>query len=415
MFAKTKSFIRKVTGDKRGNVLVLVGLGMIPMVGTAGLAVDAAQWVTWKRQLHSAADLGAMAGAQALVEEQTVDAAVRRALSYNTERSYTIEAIESPVTSGDFAGKTNMVRVILSTQEALPFSSMFLDAAPTIRVSAVAEGNSEVANCMIALDTTGTGIDIAGSSTVDMNCGIMSNSDLDATTSGSLTAGSLSAAGFITNSGAVSADTKINEGVYPSADPYGDKFTDPNMVCNNLAVISGVGSLSPGCYSGIKVNNNANVTLAPGTYYIGEKGMSVGGNSTLVGIGVTLVFTNTNSPFDASKIGTFNGNGTSNITLSAPTSGTYEGVIMVQDSRATPSPTNDMHLTGDSGSTFDGAVYSPSNQVTFAGNSSMNTDCLQIVSRYITFTGNTTVSNTCPAGRGGISSGGGTTIVRLRQ
>lgn len=414
MFEKTKELLRKFREDRRGNVLVLMSLGLIPMVGTTGLAVDAAQWITWKRQLHSAADLGAMAGAQALVEGQDVDAAVRRSLSYNSGRSFTIEAIESPVTTGDFAGQTSMVRVALSTQETLPFSSMFLDVAPTINVSAVAEGTSEVPNCMIALDTSGTGISIAGSSSVNMNCGLVSNSDLDATTSDTITAGALSAVGFVTNGGAVTSDTAINEGVLEASDPYAGQFTDPNMVCNSWPLINGTATLSPGCYAGIQVNNNANLTLAPGTYFIGEKGLTVGGNATLTGIGVTLIFTNTSSPFNASKIGSFSGNGTASITLSAPTSGTYEGLIMVQDSRTSPSPTNDMNIVGDSNSTFDGAIYSPSNEVTFTGNSGMNTECLQIVSRFITFSGNTDVANTCPAGRGSISNGGGSTIVRLR-
>lgn len=414
MLNKTRNLLKKLRHDRRGNVLALVGLGLIPMVGTAGLAVDAAQWVTWKRQLHSAADLGAVAGAEALVAGQDADAAVRRALGHNSGRSYTIETIETPILTGDFAGSVDMVKVVLSTQETLPFSSMFLASAPTIRVEAIAQGGSEVPNCMVALDTTGTGISISGSASVNMNCGLISNSNFDATTSDLIKAGALSAVGFVTDSGAVTTDTKINQGVAPSPDPYAGLFSDPNQVCNNWPLIKGTASLSAGCYAGIQVTNNSTLTLSPGVYVIGEKGITVGGNATLTGDGVTLIFTNTSSPFNASRIGTFEGNGTSNIQLSAPDSGTYAGMLMIQDSRTMPSNTNDLFITGDSGSVFDGAIYAPSNQVTFTGNSSMNTDCLQIVSRYISFAGDTDVANTCPVGRGALSLNGHT-VVRLRK
>jgi hypothetical protein len=414
-YTRTVTFLRRLRGDESGNVLTLMGMAMIPMVGIVGLAVDGAQWITWRRELRSAADAAAIAGAQAHRDGVDVTTAVNKILGYNTQHAYTIEAIETPPSSGTYAGETNMVRVILSTQQKLPFSSMFLSTTPTIKVISVAEARNEVANCMISLDTSGTGISITGSATVDMNCGLQSNSNFDATSADTINAGALSAVGTVNEGNAITSTTAVNNGVAAETNPYSSIDSQPSQVCSSWPLYSGSGNTaSPGCFKGMQIQANATLTLAAGTYYIGEKGISVGGNATLIGTGVTLIFTNTSSPFNASKIGTFSAQGTSNIQLSAPDTGTYAGILMIQDSRTVASNTNSMVLTGDSGSQFDGSIYAPTNKVKFTGNSGMTTDCLQIISLYIEFGGNTSVSNTCPAGRGSLSLSGDS-YLRLRQ
>lgn len=420
MFESAKTFLRNLRKNAQGNVMTLMGLSMVPLVGTVGLAVDGAQWITWKRELRSAADAGAIAGANSLKNGGTGDevkAAVRKVLGYNTQRAYTINAVETPPSVGKFAGDTTMVRVVLSTSQPLPFSSMFMNVAPTISVEAVAQASNEVVNCMIALANTGSALSITGSASVDMNCGLASNSDFDATSSDVIRAGALSAVGTVNEGNNISSDTAINNGSAAATDPFAGQFSDPSQVCSDWPLISGTNNppMSPGCYKGIQVQANAKVTLSPGTYYLGEKGLSVGGNATVIGDGVTLIFTNTSSPFNSSKIGTFSAQGTSNIQLTAPETGTYAGIIIYQDSR-TPlgnGTSSGFSVTGDSGSVFDGAIYAPSTRVTFTGNSGMTTDCLQIISQYISFSGNTSVANSCPSGRGVVSFNG-SDFLRMR-
>ncbi len=418
MIDRMKNLLRDVREDKRGNVLTLMGLSMIPMIGTLGLAVDVAQWISWKRDLRSAADSAAMAGGVALKnggDGDAVNAAVRNILGRNQQRSYKIDTVEWPPSVGKFAGDKSMVRVVLSTQNELPFSSLFLKTPPVVSVEAIAQASSEVANCMIALATTGYGLSVTGSSSIDMNCGLQSNGNFDATSSDSINAGALSAVGYVTEGNRISADTKINTGVVPETDPYASLISDPNETCANTASVSGTGNvLYPGCYKGISINSKATVTLTPGTYYIGANGFKVAGQATVIGKGVTLVFTNTDSTFNSSKIGTFDAMGTSNVQITAPETGTYKGILMHQDSRTPLSNANRLFVTGDNNSEFEGTIYAPSNQVTFSGNSKMTTDCLQIVAQYITFTGNTSVSNTCKPGRGVVSFSG-SQVLRLRQ
>lgn len=420
MLRNALQFLKQIRDDASGNVLALVGMAIVPMVGTMGLAIDAAQWISWRRDLHSAADAGAIAGAQALINEEDVDAVVRKVLGLNTQRQYTIQTIETPPSTGPFAGNNSMVRIVLNTSRPLPFSSMFLSGAPTIRAEAIAQASNEVPNCMIALDTTNTGLVIEGSATVNMTCGMASNSNFDATASGrdTIRAGALSAVGNVNATGGVSADTAIHSFAAAALDPFAGKVTDQNRTCTQNLRVTGTVTwnreTNGDCLRSIDVQARATLILSPGVYIIGAGGVKVAGNATIIGNGVTFVFTNTDSPFNANNVGIFESMGTSNVQLTAPTTGTYAGLIMVQDSRAVPSNSNDLLVTGDNNSVFEGAIYAPRNHVTFAGNSSMDSDCLQIVSRYITFTGNTHVSNNCEGGRGVVSFNGDS-FVRLRK
>lgn len=404
----------------RGNTSMLIGLSLVPMIGGIGLGVDAAQWVLWKRQLHSAADLAALAGARALAKNQPVGVAARRSLAYNNLRAFTVDAVESAPTVGKFAGSDKHVRVVLSTSEPLPFTGLFMAQPPSIKVEAVAENASTVPNCVIALDNSGTALNITGSAVVDMNCGMASNSDLDATSSGMIKAGALSAVGLVDPSGNVTADTKINNGIGVVADPYAGKLPKPDLsaMCAGAQYIS-VRSLQsqiipPGCYTGMK--SLGGLYLQDGTYYINGGDVIVGAQSLINCNSCTLVFTNADPASTA--IGRFSAAGSSYVQMKAQTSGPYAGILMYQDERATPSKNTNFFVTGNTGngivSYLQGAIYTPKTYTDFIGNSNFQTNCMQLVAMQVTFTGNTTVSNQCPAGSGASSYGGGGTVRLVR-
>lgn len=404
--------------DTSANTLAVFGLSLFPLLGAVGLGIDATQWLLWKRQLHSAADLGALAGARALADGQGVNNAVRRSLAHNDLRNFTIKAINNAPVSGSHAGNDQAVQVILTTQEKLPFSGLFLDAAPTIEVSAVAENAVSVPNCVITLDRDSTGIEIVGSASVTMNCGLASNSNFAATTSDLIDAGALSAVGTVNTGSGITSDTKINDGIPTVDDPYEGKLPVPNAQSscspNSWPLIKSSTTINPAsgnCFQGLQIQGGT-TTLLPGVYYMGEKGISIAAGATLKGNGVTIIFTNTSANFNDRKIGSFSIAGGATVQLSAPTTGTYAGVVIYQDPRTPDKSTNYLNLTGNAASYFQGAIYAPSTGVKFTGNSDlgMDTACMQIVARYAFFEGNTEVTNKCPAGSGASAYGGGGTV-----
>jgi hypothetical protein len=80
----------------------------------------------------------------------------------------------------------------------------------------------------------------------------------------------------------------------------------------------------------------------------------------------------------------------------------YRGLVMYQDRRA-QSGTNanlQSRINGTSSSFFQGSFYFPSQEMVFNGTAGMTTNCLQLVSRRVTYSGNLNISNSCPANSG---------------
>jgi len=147
-------------------------------------------------------------------------------------------------------------------------------------------------------------------------------------------------------------------------------------------------TLQPGLYlGGINVTGNANITFESGTYVLAGGGLSVTGNSTLTGSGVT--FYNTSGAVAYAPI-KFTGNETAN--LSAPTSGSLEGMLFFQDRSITYSSSNGSEIEGNSSSTFDGALYFPTTALSYVGNSS-NSGYTLLIADTLTIVGNSTIGN----------------------
>lgn len=111
-------------------------------------------------------------------------------------------------------------------------------------------------------------------------------------------------------------------------------------------------------------------------------------------------------------------NGAATLNLSAPgTSATapasnYEGLIFYQDRRAASCTGSNCNLiNGNSSSFLQGGVYFPNQSLTFSGTAGMNTNCLQLVALTLTYTGNMSINNSCPADSGASAFAG--KLVRL--
>lgn len=126
------------------------------------------------------------------------------------------------------------------------------------------------------------------------------------------------------------------------------KFTN-TVISGNRSV-----TLSPGTYvGGIKVIGNANVTLLPGLYYL-QGGLNVNGNAKLTGTGVTLY--NASGAIDIA--------GNAILMLTAPSSGTYQGIAIFQNR-----PSSTPLTFSSAGFRITGEVYAPAAGLTIAGNS----------------------------------------------
>ena len=378
------------------------------LVGAAGLAVDTTQWTYWRRQLRREADSAALAGAFAKAQSKDPVVAANSDLSRtNTILLSGPADIHSAPTAGAFIGNSQAVRVSLTTSQRLPFSGSFMLATPAISASATAAVVSNGDYCALALSptTASAGIKMQGSASLNFGCGLATNSQAaNAVTAGgssSITATPVSAVGGLTASSNYVGGTQLLPYSLPQPDPFANLPTPSPSSCQSQVTVgpNTTQTLSPGCYSGM--NLKGTVTLNPGTYYIDGGSFSVGSQAIVAGDGVTIILTSSSAASSPSLIATLNVNGGATLQLTAPTSGTYKGILFYQDRRALDSGADT--LNGNASSKLQGALYFPSQELDFSGTSGMTTDCLQLVAYRLTFIGNTSVSNQCPAASGAAS------------
>jgi hypothetical protein len=116
--------------------------------------------------------------------------------------------------------------------------------------------------------------------------------------------------------------------------------------------------LTPGCYGGLTISGSGTVTLAAGLYYI-DGPFKITGSGTVSGTNVTIYLPNSSgASFTTSGSGTLN--------LSAPTSGSYNGILFYQN----PNNTADMSINGSGTLNLQGIIYAPGSNLTMNGSGS---------------------------------------------
>ena len=408
--AMIKQAFSRLWNDKRGNALMIAGAALPLIVGSAGLATDTIQWTLWKRQLQRAADSAALAGVYARVqnnETQTAAQAVDNDLSRNQHTQIALKsgfpAVAYP-TSSDW---TNAVQVTLGVQKTLGFSSVFMPTAPTITAQATAATIATGVYCVVSLIETGeTGIKATGNGTIDLGCGMITNSTsltaAIATGSSQVYATPVAAVGNIGSSSNWNG-AELLPFTVKQKDPFASVEPDtsscsasPPALTENSAVIG------PGCYSAI--NLNGPVALPAGTYIISGGDLDFGNKANISCTGCTFVLTNKDSSPTAT-IGDVDFNADAHIDLAAPKDATnpYNGIVIYQDRRATSGPSKVNRINGNASSVIEGAFYFPKQQLQINGGAGLEFTCGQFVAYIVEFSGNSTIENTCTGGYGGNS------------
>ena len=423
-------FFKRLFKDRRGNVLAVAAAALPLTVGAAGLATDTIQWTLWKRQLQRAADSAAIAGVYdrqaAAGSTSTVSSTVSHDITLNLHTWMGLKTgypqISYPADSGV---KTYQVQVTLAIQQPLPFSSLFMSSAPTIyAVSTAASLPAGGDACVQALETSSsqTGIIISGNAGIYMpDCVMYSNSPASnsayAKGSSAVTAEAVAAVGGIQES---------NNWTVDSYRPYSPSLADPfanvtpsssDMKCaghwtaahgsnpatwvndaltdaTDMAAAVDSHGAPANCWTSMSVGSNTTLSV-PASYtgpiYISGGDATIQGNFSCTGCTIVL----TNSDPNSSTIGTLKVNASSNINMTAPTSGTFRGLAMYQDRRAqtcTNSSCQDS-VNGNSGSVIIGAMYFPNQELQYNGTGNTTATCTMFVARRVNFTGNSTTTN----------------------
>lgn len=400
-------FSSKIFAQDRGAIAIMTALLLVVLMGFGALTVDVGYWYHQKRQLQFAADAGAVGGAIAKSRNQNVTTYATYDLVLNEctgANNCTVVAINNPPASGPNTSNLTAVEVILSKPASTFLSGVLLPIAPTIGARSVV-GGTPLNNCVIALSPTGNGLSISGNASLNSaQCGVYVNSSSNNAASvvggSSINTNFLNVVGGITGGGTITGSQAT--GVSPLADPYsGLPINLPAGSCDpahtNFTVASGAnaGTISPGVYCG-GMDIKGTVNLAPGVYYLIEQGnkggdFKAGAQAVITGTDVTIILTHRlpNKPFGSVDIVA-----QASVNLSAPTTGTYAGILFFGDPDIPSSATQS--FVGGSNQVFSGALYFPSSNIKVAGNSGgAGNPCLQLVASTITITGTSAVSTGC--------------------
>jgi Flp pilus assembly protein TadG len=394
------SLLRRFRRDQSGSYIIIAALVMPVLVGTAGLGTEVGWWLYTHKNMQSAADSAAVSAATAGSNLNAEADTVTALYGFTNGTQNVTVTVNQPPSTGNYASSPQAVEVIISQPQPRLLSALFGTNPVPITARSVAMPNAGT-GCVLALDpTASSAVTVSGSNQLSLiNCNLYSDSNaspsLNVKGSASVSANQVGAVGDISGASNITASNGIRTGMRPIADPYANVSppTEPSCSSAKINVNSNgkTNSLSPGCYSGsITVNAGATLNLDPGIYYLDGANLSVAGNATITGTGVTLVFTGSGSSWGTASIGS-----NAIINLTAPSTGPTQGIVMYGD-RKMPVGTA-FNLTGGGTQNFGGAIYLPKANLSFSGGNGTSTSCTKIIADTIAFTGTSNLQVNCAA------------------
>ena len=360
-------------------------------MGAMGLATDIGILLYQKREMQTAADAAAIAAAAELNYGNQVAAGQAGSAmnGFTNGTNGTVVTINTPPVYGNYAGLANYVEAIVSQPQKTLFMGFFKKASMTITVRAVGHwGTSNT--CIVTLGTSGTDISVTTANPNPVlnapNCGIEDNSTsssaLNVVSSGAanpIIASSIGIVGGYSVTGGTLSPTPVT-GIVPVSNPLGYLPTpvSTGSCLTTPGPTSGSNySIPAGNYcSGLSITAaGGTITFATGNYYIGGSGLTITGAGIAInGSGVDFNIYGGGVSITASG-STFN--------LTAPTSGTYNGILFNQAA----SDTTTANLTeAGAGSTFNGVLNFPGAALNFTASGSATSMYLAFVSKTLTLT-----------------------------
>lgn len=349
--------LKSKTGSRRGATVVLVAVCMAAIVGVIALALDGGVLFDKRRSVQAAADAAALAAADDLWTNYStfsgVDSngtarasalATATADGFNNDGSTSIVTVNVPPQTGIAAGKAGYVEVVVQANQSRSFSAMFGSGTVPVQARAVACGNPANAG-VITLDPVDSGsFYLNGFMYVMNNLAININSSAGGagqiTGSAGLWSGGINVVGTLQNSGYVSytGGGTLKQGVAPAYDPFaGLAEPSPSGTSFGSQTYNANTTISPGIYNGITIGAGVTVTMQPGIYFLGTAASPGSGltfqppsggkpGGTLVGNGV-MIYNSSGDHINPQPAGA--------MYLTAPTTGTYKGIVLYQPRSST--------------------------------------------------------------------------------
>ena len=382
--------------SEKGQALIVIALAAIVLFGFAALTVDGSRAFSDRRHAQNTADTSVMAAALARTRGKDLNAAgLARALSNGFDNNGTtnivaITTVNTPngicpdtgqditititsYTQTTFArilGWTQLKNVVTATARACDIGKdkpLFAGSAIySTKTGACngANGSSLYMNGSGRLQVWGGDM---GSSSIDPTCVNFQGgqTELKKAESGTACADIITAATSPGTYNNVQGQDGCGNKVYgqqPESPPK-----DLGITCSGNATVSG-STMSPGNYSGTFPPSGV-ATLNPGTYCVNGD-FKLNANDKLTGNGVTIVM----------NTGTLKWNGSSEVTLTAPASGNYKGLLIyAPPSNSYATGNNEINIDGSGNAHISGTVLAQNLPCYFAGSGQIQKATIQFI------------------------------------
>jgi hypothetical protein len=396
----------KILRKEEGQVLVLTVLCMSVLIGFVALATDAGLLFRARRKMQTAADSAAFAGAVQLFYNGTANitsAATAAAKANGVDNSISGNYVQvyNPPADGPNTGCASCVEVVVRTPNRTFLTAFTGTNSFNVGARAVAGAPGHNSNCIWLVDPSMSGqLQMQGGANSQLNasgCSVYLNSNSNSAVS--LTGNPTVNVVALNDVSTQNVSTKgnfsgtVNSGVTPQSPPLPANFDIPSNTCtghtdSTTTSISGnYFASAPSadtvvCFSkAITLSNGAYLQGAAddGVLYVFQAGLTIANGAT-VNVGHASystsdgTFTATQGATLDLEGGSFSMSPNSSTVLNAyaPTSGTYNGIALMQPSSNTSSsPINECNGInscldlefGASGSYFDGMIFDPGGQV----------------------------------------------------
>jgi len=358
--------VLKFLHETRGNVAIIFGLALVPILGLVGVGIDYGRGLSARTQLQAAADTAALAALSMGLESESeqIDAA-HKAFSANFDSNAFGISVTPSVTIDDDTA-TVSANATMATQV---LGVMKIEAMDIAATSTAIRGEAAPI-CILGLDPTAPEtVHFEGSAILNaVDCAVHSNSNASEglKSNGSSTR---TAAAFCTVGGYNGNDYTPQPIQCPEVEDPLAGLVQPLMAgcdyTNKIVKKEDSANLIPGTYcGGLSVEAHSVVTLEPGIYVMKDGPLNIEAHSSITAEGVMFYLYGSNSYLLIESQASMN--------LTAPISGPYEGIIIAQDPNSSVGMLS--NLQGGGVLNFVGSIYLPTQTLDFGGNGEIGTD-----------------------------------------
>jgi hypothetical protein len=340
------------------------------LLGSTALSVDTGVIFRAKRRLQVAADAAALAGTMDYLYNGSTTSAVTAGKAASSANGFTdgsdgvTVTVSDPPADGPNSGSANFTEAIVSKPVHTYFMGIAGFKTMTVKARAVAGTPTNGQACIWIMAPSGPAFDLQGKYDIEApGCGIYVNSNTSDAFGTTGNAGTVNAKFLdVVGNSPPSHQTKPTAATIntiPRKSPWGN-ITGPTPTNGGCTTTSAATTITtanapgaPGlghaiCYTNA-VSISDGVTLGAGTYMF-ENGVTIGTGATVtVNSGTLDVYG-----------GTFTQSSNSLLNITAPTSGTYNGIAIMQPSNNT---TQLQVQFGSNNQTLDGYIYAPGAEV----------------------------------------------------